>query len=1252
MGIVGLDSQWSGTFISWAITTAFGKDKFPVNPKHVNYANAIRRGGYPFTALNPRTTTPIVGDIIINTRFDSSSGQSTVGKLSFNTNPWDGVSHGDVVMSVGMGKVIVTGGNKGKTGGRVLTVDVPLTNGLLPSRYFVILRPNANLDIPGLVALLRAESAIWTSNGWTHFNPATDPYLNKYWNATGNTFQRGNASDIIATSGVSTGGRGVGSSISPYIASIESFHPHIQYELIRRLQAPETANTYLPYVKLTSLVWVMGENVINGKPGEKAGFCPTLGIHGQTNANFEEIFNPAEDRSIVGYATNMAGSNFVPVVVDNPDEDPQNIPTPGIVSITTERGTAGPMGVRGGLFRGTLNIRAYSLGQVNALLKYFVRPATRVVLELGRESSSEMEELLTQGDTFATVRKDGPQNNQNYTQQLFKKFDWKRPKEQIDSELSPLVKLEKGQRDFIQRYIYNNFGNYEIFIGYVVSFKLKYTKEGIYEIELLIHSVQQFEVPTKLSGTQPLNTQSVPSACKTIELADYFNKDGMLRPNSFKKLISKVTTPGDELNARWANHVVPLIGQGANPGDSGAKQPGYLVSWQFFVDVILNDEVNGLLSVYQLSSASDTMKLLRTSVLRPVGTPSVNPNSSTHQSSMYAYEVSWNRILRSTDPGTLVIYNYEAQRERYANYSPFQGSTSPFRPTPQTTGDGDLLTNLRKSPFSLGVGNIDYLADIPGVRRSVDPNVAAARQTKAITDLPEDERRRVTEGTYNFTVINKIESNREVGSFSSTNGATSFLTNGVWLNSNAIAEAFTGADTMTSAIGRLLNAMNNATQGYWNLQILSTETPDNPGMYVIDMGLSKPNTQEPIPITEEGGVGVVSLTDLTNGDGQNAFTTAVNNFKTDDGRPKYLYVFNQEVDLNTEGVGSELLDLTVDSNLPQVIAVQAIAGVGGIAQRGSLNAIDVPELKRLNLYDVFPKDSDQVGRNDLCAKSDGTPRTASDFIDELELSALTKAAAKEIQKNLAEIASTTDTSRKLYLEQQINYLASASVYEGTPEYQKEWTVNDITPKYQQKPPAPETGDLITTQLAPYPSVPPTITQEAAVTDNKYNFAFDPEYRAGMGYKPLPPPNARRVASVQEEIDRLKTISNEVLEANAPNLVSVIRDFAPEFGQAFALCEYDISTLVKKLDVPGDERNNPTKIHPFNSSNLTKTTVNLKLPGIGGVQLFQSFGVARVPNILNRGYYVVTKVSHDFSIESGWVTNIEGRFRYKPQTRGR
>jgi hypothetical protein len=134
--------------------------------------------------------------------------------------------------------------------------------------------------------------------------------------------------------------------------------------------------------------------------------------------------------------------------------------------------------------------------------------------------------------------------------------------------------------------------------------------------------------------------------------------------------------------------------------------------------------------------------------------------------------------------------------------------------------------------------------------------------------------------------------------------------------------------------------------------------------------------------------------------------------------------------------------------------------------------------------------------------------------------------------------------------------------------------------------------------------------------------------------------------VRADIETVRKIPKETYERNNPGMLALVREYAATYGQAIDLVESNISKIVDLLDSNKEE-----EIHPFNVSNLTKTVVDLTIPGIGGILLFQAFAVDRVPNILRRGYYVVTKVAHEFSVDNGWITKIQGRFRFKPNMQG-
>jgi hypothetical protein len=761
---------------------------------------------------------------------------------------------------------------------------------------------------------------------WREYRNIARTIAPQYWGrGSGEGNRRSNVPPRSLPAPVSTP-RGPG--VSPFISANESFHPHIQYELTRRRNAAETANSYMPYIKLTSLVSVYNANLPTNTPsGSFGAWCPSLGIHDRPVTFFDAIYNPVDGRSIVGYATTeVTDTNgakritSVPLLVETADEDPPNIPPPGILSMNAERTTAGGFGIRGGLFKATVNIRAYSLGQVNTLLKYFIRQGTKVVLEIGRESSSAAENLLTNSTELAVFRsgQSGGLTELKTTtvKELFQKFNWRRSKEDIKNELGKVVIAQEGQRELIEKYTYNNFGNYELFIGYVASFKMKYTKENVYDIELVVHSVQQFEVPTKLGGTRssPSTTVTVANTCEAIDIMDYFKPEYSYRDNSFIQVLAKcVNDNSSPLYSTWNNHVIPLGAPGVQAGSGGVKSNGYLISWQCFVDLILNDNTYGLLGTFQLQPGVDdaTINLLRSGLLSRIESSTVGRAKDINSN-----EVSWNRNLRSTDPNVMIIYNSKAQQGRR------------------------------------GIDSIKVIEVL-----AADGKVPEADLTNIQTAL------RDRTGTEGPDIRQRIENNTVVKSFDENESGTnsSSLTKGVWINTNAIIDAFSGADTITAGITALLNNMNNATQGYWNLQLISGE-PETVGLKVIDAGLSKPVAE---PLVPQVGDFVATLPTTSPTELIDRLKSDVAKFAKADGTPEFLYVFNRKLQrLLSSDVGSELLDINIDASMPNVIAIQAIAGVGGVAQRGVLASINVDELKAISMFDTYPSSNQST---DTCA---------------------------------------------------------------------------------------------------------------------------------------------------------------------------------------------------------------------------------------------------------------------------------------------
>lgn len=1006
-----------------------------------------------------------------------------------------------------------------------------------------------------------------------------------------NTFHPGTA-PLIESSAAPTRRRDsnltVRPGVTPYIASLESFHPHIQYELSRRRLSTETANTYYPFVKLTSLLKVTNENSQLGEGGE--AWCPTLGIHGQDVVSYQEMYTPTTsqpNRSIFAYASALTSNetdakpSLIPLYTDIKDApvDPPNIPPPGIVGVTTEKSTTGPMGIRGGLMKANIKIVAYSVGQLNALLRYMLRPGTRVVLEFGRNASSEHEKQLKRELANAKF----PSSVYEVDYPYFQKFDWTQDLSDIITELGPLIYLQQSQTPFIEKYVYGNFGNYEIYIAYVVNFKVKYGKANTYEIDLTVHSVQQFEVPNKNSGATSLScggTSGILNSCKPLDISDYFNPSTGWKGNSFYSVLKAVNDGAILPNYR--NHVykLPIV------ADSSEQQldKGFLISWKFFVDVILNNSTYGVLNLIDTQNQS-TINFIKGSLIKPVGVYSKN-------SKVHPNEVSYDVSLITTDPSVMLIIN-------------------------ESKGSNPVECN-----DSLSV-------DLCRVATQWDTNLNSSIANNTLLDA--------IAGTGTYAA--------EVGKFKPNNNGHGNLSEGVWLNSSAISEAFTSTDTLSAGIHKLLTAMNNATEGFWNLQLLSNET-DFPGMHVVDMGLSKTPTDKmkvkqqnqnaPTPLNED-------ILDIRETIDSTKVQQDIRNFGTETLEPKHLYLFNRKLKTfytssnDTTGIdsGGELLDINVDIALPQVIAIQAIAGVGGVAQRGVLEAINIEELRDLSLFPNMYAECRPV-TNTPCNTQQQT------YID---TNALTSYGVSENDLRTVILRLKDEQNLNTILEDNAagkenpileGYVTQ--VYEKTDIFAQDEKLREeynlIAFSYGISQTDLERGEisgLFGVKLTDDPRIKKILVERQKIR----------LYLRLTGSDLL---NKIRTLLVNE-LGQTQTVFRET---NADSL-NLIEAWGQRLGNVlFKFVAVDKRSFMKVLDQRGTAGNNaPSSVHPFSSSNLTKTVVDLTLPGIGGIQLFQSFAVDRVPNILERGYYVVTKIAHEFTIERGWITKIQGRFRYNP-----
>lgn len=876
---------------------------------------------------------------------------------------------------------------------------------------------------------------------------------------------------------VASAGVDPSSGISRTLASLQSFHPKIQYELTKRKFATETAQVYMPALRLTALTHVLESDILGrtdavGAPDVDniVGYCPSIGPHGENAVSFEDIYMPSRQAtSTVGYATVRTGGNLkrVPLLAQNSGMEPPTIPMPGIVSVSTNRTLAGPTGVRGGLFRATIKLVAYSVGQVDTLMRYFLRNGTHLVLEMGQLSS-----------TTKRLPNDP--------------FNWKRERRDIEDELKGIVvdRDSNVQERLINKYVYENFGNYDIFVGYAATFKIKYDKSNTYDIELVMHSTQQMEVNNFNSGVKSRCDSTTQDPCVAVDMIQYFSNDYSWMDNNFKRAIANTLNSDGMLYSDWSSHVIPI--KDTTPSDSPAgttRQPasvtdgnsGYLISWKYFVEVILNNEVFGILNVFPEQLRS----FMKRTVISKEGVQiNTIPANFERNKFLIPNEVGYHPNLRSIDPGIMIIYNPVA-------------------------------------------------------------NLAAQSDLSAVAALSEDARRQ----TNITTQIASSTGYAGVGDFSNAaqdalQPGSSLLTRGIWLNSNAIIDAFVKTDSISKALDALLTNMNNATQGYWNLQLFSLDTSDYPGMHVIDAGLSKntySNLREILPPQINPALTTMQET-------QTGYESILNSDFGTGNTPKYIYVFNNKNKrfADSNDLGGELIDINLTLDLPISIMAQTIAGVGGMTEKGTIEVINKEAEARL--LPMFPI----AGRSDICGGPEIQDRPCLNSPQER-----TRIANEIIERRRQERLSRIDCSD---LSQQ------------------------------------ECDDL--------------------------------KQKASKEY--------------QEQLEANSKLENQV--------VTLLKTFK-DFGNAINYIELNPVRMLKQLgkDSQTDVVQNAQvpSAHAFNSSNLSKLLIDLTMPGIGGILLWQSFYVDKIPSIVKNGYYMVTEVGHEFTTSDGWTTRIQGRYRRLP-----
>jgi hypothetical protein len=595
--------------------------------------------------------------------------------------------------------------------------------------------------------------------------------------------------------------------------SYKTIHPDIRVVLDARANLNNTIQVGMPFIKATTtldLYQIFGDDYA-GCVGFSLGTHMYLnsaaqGIRsinieetfssqwGAENSPFVEILNwedmysstsDGEFSPLIGYThssdgvrrvyarrSELAKETNTLLELNTPFEDDVNsslIAPPGITNVTIGSN-------RNGLISSAqLSFSVPHLLQLEALHRTFLVPGAGMVIEWGQKFAPEL---------TPSYGEYGP-----IEEHLFPWDDALK----LGPLLRRLGKKQVSRQEILDCYVYPTQGQYNWMFGRVANFNVKSNSDGSYECSVKVvgpaedswaYTTTNTIVPgVAYTGDRnnirfcPDNTNSIYSYFNDTEiglnlstlvtgLATNVDLDGISEAK--KNFISR----DPAFDTTWGTHVIRF-----NKGNKSTtekkdnetgfanSQDAYYISWRFFVNVVLNDEIYGLKAIFKRAGLTP-QELDKVAILRPY-TPDGGGIGDVRITDPLETYVGYSKFLRSVDISKLIIVNETAVKEAKA-YLESLGI-----PTRNIFREDDIYANFLTGK---GTFNIPLTPSTP--TRGLDPGDVTPPRSDA-----------------------------------------AFLSTGVWINHKALVEAMLSSQTLVGGITNLLNMMNVATQNYWRLTL-------------------------------------------------------------------------------------------------------------------------------------------------------------------------------------------------------------------------------------------------------------------------------------------------------------------------------------------------------------------------------------------------------------------------------------------------
>ena len=683
--------------------------------------------------------------------------------------------------------------------------------------------------------------------------------------------------------------------------SYKTIHKNIKNVLVNRSKLNNTVQVAMPFVKATATIRLpefLGEGYV--------GF--TLGMHAiDQDVKAEDIYANQNGDALIGYTYNDETGTTKKVYAFM-EEQTSNareffnvgdslygnskatvIPPPGITSAKITKNRNGYVGVA------KIQFSVPTLDQLEVLHRVFLVPGIGMVLEWGQQ--------FAQDNATVDVGEGGLTGTKNM-------FPWYDKKER-DALFDKLSLDKYSTEEITQEYVYPTQGQYNWMFGRVANFSTAGNADGSYDCTVTIfgpgenswaYDIRRTVIPPKDACPESsnsiesyLNTTSNGYNLRSLLDATMGGNNPALMPWKdhvlvFKNGNNKDGSPKGRppiTTKNWADDrnglqlevaAAELARQSAyssKPNVSeeafGDSDDAYFMTWRFFVNVVLNGlsfgTVGGIKGIFEKAFLTPE-ELDKIALLRPYANGcSTDVAKETYLNDPYEIFVGANKYLRSIDPSTMIIVNEDAFGEANA----YPGLK---RDTDATRGAGEVITNITPEEQAF-LNRGDFY-----------------KSAKAITE----------------------------GAGAQGRQDRGFLSSGVWLNHKAVVQCLLSADTLLAGVGLLLQRMNGATGGYWNLGVDDSQT--------IPEDLCEDRKKQ-------------SYTVIDSNYRENA-QYAVKNFL--DNEATRVHIFNKYIrkDKNNTLYGSELTDCVINLDLPRRIFTQ-IATMG-LVQADDLDptAVDSP----------------------------------------------------------------------------------------------------------------------------------------------------------------------------------------------------------------------------------------------------------------------------------------------------------------------